>query len=442
MSETERSLEVKVVQKMPAGFSWDDVKGSIRVVNDAQANLLSRVGTITREIEKLETEMEPLRDKLSELQKMEDDFTTQAQQTIVDAMNQFADRQKVLEDTKKVLYKVVGAGNETVAAIVNELKTKPGKPSADKKLNKALEVLHKFPEVEAQVSTALDEMVKQYAKEEETVTDVIALVSKDWAKKTDKQRKDIEGAEKEKLDKEAASKKHDYEESVNKSGIVAYLGGVGLLGENTQQLTEGVWGTITQAFTKIKEAAAKSIKNMLTAKTVVQDYVSALEDAAKGMLAEEMDEAKGTKIPKKGLSIADMKPGDYRVVLQRTVIEDAYITVTSDHALENLDVEAEQSSEDEIVLEILEGPVQVVDGKGKSLHEENADFDKMVLGIAQEITNKTDEALDGDDVQRLALMFWVELDFNQGNLTDKEYEERMAKAKQGVPFGPTKASKR
>lgn len=364
MAEKERGLEVKSVQKMPKGFTWDDVKGITRVVDESKVNLLSRVGTINREIEKLEKEMEPLRAKLEELQALEDSFTIQAQQAIMDVMNQCADRQKVLEDMRHVLFKVVGAGNETVAAIVNELQTKPGKLNADKKLNKALEVLAGFPEVEAKVNAALDEMVKTYAKQEETTTEVVALVSKDWAKKTKGQMDKEDAVAKEKAEKEAEGKKHDYEES---AGIVPFLAKTGLMNsEHTKQLSEGVWENIVQKFTRIKESVAKSIKGMLSATTAVQDYVSALEDAAKGMLAE----------------------GD----------------------------------------------------EGTVLAEDNADFDKMVLDLAQAITNKTDEALDGDDVQRLALMFWVELDFNQGNLTDKEYEQRMAKAKQGLPFGPTRST--
>jgi len=282
MSPETREIEVKVLQKMPAGFRWDDVKGATRVIEEQHAQLLSRIGTISREIEKIREEEEKLQEQLDKLKELEATAETVQQKTILDVINQYQDRTKALDEVRQVLYKVVDESGATVAAIVNTLSTKLGKPTADKKLNKALEVLASYPDVLKVVTQALDDYTAAYQSDHKTVTEVIALVSKDWAQKTDKQL----GVERQAKEVEARKRAEidfgNYDEELRGRSILPFLHECGLLhNEYVPMLMESVWHSIVQMATKVKESIQKVIGNLLGAKDAVQQYINDLSDVRK-----------------------------------------------------------------------------------------------------------------------------------------------------------------
>lgn len=277
-----RETEIKVVQKMPAGFKWDDVKGATRVINDQHTQLLARVGTISREMERIRGEEDKLQEQLDKLKEIEATAEATQQKLIQDVVNQYKDRVDALEQVKQVLFKIVDESGKTTAAIVNTLTTKLGKPTADKKLNKALEVLASYPDVLKVVQQSLDDYTAAYQADHKTVTEVIALVSKDWAQKTNKQMGDEEMAREAEARKQQRLQWGNYDEELKGRSILPFLHEVGLLhNEHAPLLMESVWHAITQMFTKVKESIQKVTKNLLGAKSAVEQYLGDLTDAQK-----------------------------------------------------------------------------------------------------------------------------------------------------------------
>ena len=279
----ERDVEVKVVQKMPAGFKWDDVNAATRVVSEQHTQLLSRVGTISREIEKIIGEENELQGKLDKLKDLEATAEATQQKLIQDTVNQYRDRLATLDKTKQCLFKVIDESGKTTAAIVNTVQDKSLNPTADKKLNKALEVLAGFPEALKSVNAALDEYTSKYQDEHKVSKEVIALVSKDWAKKTDKQLGDESAAKDAEERKQQELQRGDYAEGL-KGSMLPFLHESGLLdSERTPLLMESVWHTITQMFTRMKESIENTVKKFNKANVDLERYAADLADARKAL---------------------------------------------------------------------------------------------------------------------------------------------------------------
>ena len=60
---------------------------------------------------------------------------------------------------------------------------------------------------------------------------------------------------------------------------------------------------------------------------------------------------------------------------------------------------------------------------------------KKIERLAEEITEDcardTGEPLDGDETEKLARLFWIELDLRQGNITEEESRERLGLLENG-----------
>jgi len=55
------------------------------------------------------------------------------------------------------------------------------------------------------------------------------------------------------------------------------------------------------------------------------------------------------------------------------------------------------------------------------------EYIKKLTDFAMQITKLKEDPLDGDQTEVLAEMFSIELDFQNGNITSKEYNERYSK---------------
>lgn len=54
-------------------------------------------------------------------------------------------------------------------------------------------------------------------------------------------------------------------------------------------------------------------------------------------------------------------------------------------------------------------------------------YDEMIRNFVKEIIDVSKDPLDGDETEEMACLFHIELDYQSGNITAKEYEERLKK---------------